>query len=189
MNNIIFIALVLALGSVALNVILLIKFATLVTEIHSVGIHYGDLLKTAEDQIRISENGNAIVKGIHESYQTMAKLQSRINEQYDRMFEQYERILDQYKHLAEAFKLSEERYADMYEQYDRAIDKLDKIEKDLTDITKPSPFWCGVDWTDDADDSEYEFAPVNDDISCEEAEMRREAITNYVESMRPEEVS
>ena len=174
MNNVIFIALVLALGSVALNVILFVKLVSLTKEIHGVGIHYGDLLKTAENQIRVSENGNAIVKGVYETYQTMSKLQSLINEQYERMVEQYERILDQYKHLAEAFKLSEERYADMYEQYDRVVDKLDKIEKDLTDVTKPKQFWCGVDWVDDADDSEYEFAPVCDHLSDEEMEKRRE---------------
>lgn len=172
MNNVIFIALVLALGSVTLNVILFVKLISLTNEIRGIGICYGNLLKTAEDQTRISENGNAIVKGIHESYQTMAKLQSCINEQYDRMFEQYERILDQYKHLAEAFKISEERYSDMYEEYESAQSKLEELAHAVSELHRP--FWCRIDWTDDVDDSEYEFAPVCDHLSDEEMEKRHE---------------
>lgn len=189
MNNIIFIALVLALGSVALNVILFVKLVSLTKEIHGIGCRYGDLLKTADDQIQISKTGNDFVKGIYETYQTMSKLQSRINEQYDRMFEQHERLINQYGHLAEAFRMCEERYSDMFDQYDKVSGQLDKIEKDLTDVTKPSTFWCGVDWADDVDDSEYEFAPVYDHLSDEEMEKRREAVMQYVASSRPEEAS
>lgn len=172
MNNVIFIALVLALGSVALNVILFVKLVSLTKEIRGIGIHYGDLLKTAENQIRVSENGNAIVKGVYETYQTMSKLQSRIDEQYDRMLEQYERLINQYDHLAEAFKISEERYSDMYEEYESAQSKLEELAHAVSELHKP--FWCGIDWADDVDDSEYKFAPVCDHLSDEEMEKRRE---------------
>lgn len=174
MNNVIFIALVLALGSVTLNVILFAKLASLTKEIHGIGCRYGDLLKTADDQIQISKNGNAIVKSIYETYQTMSKLQSRINEQYDRMLEQHERLINQYDHLAEAFKISEERYSDMYEEYESAQSKLEELAHAVSELHRP--FWCGIDWTDDADDSEYEFAPVCDNLSDEEMEKRREAV-------------
>lgn len=187
MNNFIFITLVLALGSVALNVILFVKLVSLTKEIRGIGCRYGDLLKTADDQIQISKNGNAIVKGIYETYQTMSKLQSLINEQCKRMVEQYERILDQYKHLAEAFKISEERYSDMYEEYESTQYKLEELAHAVSELHKP--FWCGTDWADDADDSEYEFMPVCDHLSDEETEKRREAVMQYVAASRPEEAS
>lgn len=137
MNNIIFVAIVLAACSFALNIILLVRFTSLTYSIQSIGICYGNLLKATEDLSRINENGNNIVKGIWETYQTMHKLQEKTNEQCDNIKKCNDLIIEQYHHIYDAFKLCEERYSDIYDQWSEMTARYEDI-KSAIDELKPT---------------------------------------------------
>ena len=114
MNNIIFVAIVLAACSFTLNILLLARFASLTHSIQSIGICYGNLLKAVADLSRMNENGNNIVKGIWETY-----------------------VIEQYNRICEAFRTCEDRYSDIYDQWSEMTARYEDIKSAIEEL-KPS---------------------------------------------------
>ena len=137
MNNIIFVAIVLAACSFTLNILLLARFASLTHSIQSIGICYGNLLKAVADLSRMNENGNNIVKGIWETYQTMYKLHEKTNTQYDSIKESYDLVIEQYNRICEAFRTCEDRYSDIYDQWSEMTARYEDIKSAIEEL-KPS---------------------------------------------------
>ena len=134
MNNLIFIALIMAALSLAVSMSLLIIFCELRKDIRKIGFTYDGLLKAAENQERLSANEAEILKDIWESYRDM-------QEKYGTIIFQHGHLSEQYKHIAESFKCCEERYSDIYDQWSEMTARFEEIGTKIDELKPPKEFF------------------------------------------------
>jgi predicted nuclease with TOPRIM domain len=137
MNNIIFVAIVLAACSFACQILTMFAIRHLDEKIAQSGAFYKTVLDIFD---RMSDMHKSMLENIGKMKQLNDDIIEQykiISAQYDNIKESHELVIEQYHRIYEAFRNCEDRYSDIYEQWREMTAQYEDIKSAIDEI-KPS---------------------------------------------------